>query len=238
MNFEISDEIAKAYENLRIAIFTARNVTFRKNLISELQDHKRLAISELQKRFSDPEALYQHPAITCWRDAYRSFGVNPKRRRPSAESLLTNVLKNGRLPAINPVVDTYLMSEAKHLLPVGGYDLDKISGTIALRRARAGEIFISLRTQNPESTEEDEIIYADLQGVLTRRWNYEDSDRSKLTDNTTNLVLMIEAPYAMISDAYLERALDVLSELYRRFFDGVFSNAIVKWSKTERVWQI
>jgi DNA/RNA-binding domain of Phe-tRNA-synthetase-like protein len=47
----------------------------------------------------------EDPRIATWHAAYRSFGTNPKRMRPSVEALQRRLGKGGRLPRITPAVD-------------------------------------------------------------------------------------------------------------------------------------
>ena len=49
----------------------------------------------------------------------------------SAEALLARVLKGGELPRINALVDTYNAVSVRHLIPVGGEDLDRLEAICA-----------------------------------------------------------------------------------------------------------
>ena len=64
---------------------------------------------ELDERFAALEAAARpvpgaddDPHIAAWHAAYRAFGTNPRRQRPSAEALLRRLARSGRLPRINP----------------------------------------------------------------------------------------------------------------------------------------
>ncbi|PTM87780.1 B3/4 domain-containing protein [Mycoplana dimorpha] len=45
--------------------------------------------------------------LTSWADAYQRFGAKPNRTPCSAQALRKRVLKDGKLPPINPLVDLY-----------------------------------------------------------------------------------------------------------------------------------
>jgi hypothetical protein len=68
------------------------------------------------------EPAAQH--VEAWREAYRGFGVNPRRARPSVDALL----RRAELPGINRVVDAYNAISVRHGLPIGGEDLDAYDG--------------------------------------------------------------------------------------------------------------
>ena len=139
------------------------------------------------------QPLTKHPHIASWRRIYRSFGTKPSDYRPSAESIIRRVLKTGTLPRINTAVDIYNVISIKYLIPMGGFDLDHIDGTIRLRKSGGGENFNPLGTKGPEVTYKGEIVYADDSRVLTRRWNYRDAVKTRITEDTVNLVMFFDA---------------------------------------------
>lgn len=58
------------------------------------------------------------PRIEAWHTAYRSFGTNPRRIRPSVDALGRRFAKKGTLPRINPAVDSYNAVSVRHGLPM------------------------------------------------------------------------------------------------------------------------
>lgn len=191
MKFIISDEIVQSYPALRIGCVVARNIdnTGRSDDIENLKYERALSFG---KSYS-LETLLEHPHIRTWRETYKSFGSNPKKYPPTIEALTRRVLKKGEFPTISKAVDLYLVAEIQCLLPVGGYDLDKIDGDIFLRKSIGDEKFIPLGADAEEFTYPGEIIYADSNKILTRRWNYKDCDFSKITESSRNIALFTEA---------------------------------------------
>ncbi len=136
----------------------------------------------------------EHPKIACWREAYRAFGAKPKKYPSSIEAIVRRVLKGNDLPAINPLVDVYNLVSLRHLIPVGGEDLDKIVGDLVLRFARDGEPEAHmLGRPAPEAPSPGELIYADDAGAVCRRWNWRESARTCLSPTTENAILVVEA---------------------------------------------
>lgn len=135
----------------------------------------------------------KHPHIASWREMYRGFGTKPGDYRPSAEALIRRAMKTGELHQINPAVDLYNVVSVKYIIPMGGFDLDRIEGTIRLRRSDGGEGFNPLGTKGPEETYSGEIVYADDSRILTRRWNYRDAVETRITEDTVNLVMFLDA---------------------------------------------
>jgi DNA/RNA-binding domain of Phe-tRNA-synthetase-like protein len=162
----------------------------------------------------------EHPRIASWREAYRRFGAKPKDHPSSIENLLRRVAKSGPPRRIHPLVDLYNAVSLRHVVPVGGEDLDAVSGDIELRFAGESEPAVRLLGE-PEARppKVGEVIYADDLGALCRRWNWKEADRTKLTEKTTRGFLVVEA-LPPVGRAVLEAALGDLAGLVEKYCGG------------------
>ena len=79
------------------------------------------------------------------RELYKAFGIDPTKVRPSSEALLRRVLKDKPLPRISNAVDLCNLLALAFLLPLGLYDLEKVRGTVLLRRGEPGESYAGIR---------------------------------------------------------------------------------------------
>jgi len=79
--------------------------------------------------------VIEHPFIATWREAYRKFGAKPKDYPSSVENLTRRLLNGTKIGHINNLVSLYNTISLRHILPVGGEDLDKLTGDILLTRA-------------------------------------------------------------------------------------------------------
>lgn len=179
------------------------------------------------------ESATRHPFIASWREMYRSFGTKPGDYRPSAEALIRRALKTGSLPTINTAVDAYNAVSVRHLIPVGGFDIDRVAGDIRLRFSSGGEEFTPLGSDKTEQTYVGEVVYADDERILTRRWNYRDCDETKITEGTLNAVLFVDGPEGVPRSAVEEALLD-LKRLLRNVCGGRYS-AGVAWTNEKEV---
>jgi DNA/RNA-binding domain of Phe-tRNA-synthetase-like protein len=133
------------------------------------------------------------PHIAAWHAAYRAFGTNPKRERPSVDALRRRLARSGRLPRISAAVDCYNLVSVTHGVPAGAFDLDATVGDITVGFAAGDEDFAPLG--EPDVTEHPrpgEVIYTDAKSVLTRHWNHRDADRTKVTEDSTRIVFLLE----------------------------------------------
>ena len=113
--------------------------------------------------------------------------------RSSVENLYRLVLKGNELRNINPLVDIYNYISLKYMLPVGGEDIDSLSGDLKLTVAGENEISgLLLGELELRDIPAGEVLYKDDKGMVCRRWNWKEAERTKLTDDTKRAVLVIE----------------------------------------------
>jgi DNA/RNA-binding domain of Phe-tRNA-synthetase-like protein len=85
--------------------------------------------------------VLESPQIVATRAGYKALGKDPARYRGSAEALLRRVIAGKGLPQINAVVDVINLVSVESRLPVGLYDLARVTGNIVFRAGRAGETY-------------------------------------------------------------------------------------------------
>jgi DNA/RNA-binding domain of Phe-tRNA-synthetase-like protein len=139
------------------------------------------------------------PGIAAWRRAYRAFGIKKTSYRSSVERLMKNALAGAALPGINPFVDAYNAISLKHVLPAGADDLDRVSGDLGFRFARPGDDFRDMGALDASGApladppKDGEVVYADGEKVLCRRWNWRQDARSAIRPETRRAVVTLQA---------------------------------------------
>ena len=158
------------------------------------------------------------PELGAWREAYRQFGVKKTSYRSSVERLVKKARQGDELPRINTLVDVYNLISLRYQMPVGADDLDQVISPVAYRFSRPGDSFIPLG--DPESAEDPplpgEVVYADANRVLCRRWNWYQDARSAISTGTTRALLNVEA-IEPASAARVEAATAELAALLAEF---------------------
>jgi DNA/RNA-binding domain of Phe-tRNA-synthetase-like protein len=169
--------------------------------------------------------ISQHPQIAPWREAYRAFGSKPKDYPSSIENLARRAVKGHSLPHINTLVDAYNAISLRHLVPVGGEDLDTIAGDVLLAFAGDGEPpVVLLGEPEPRAPHPGEVIYKDDAGAICRRWNWKEADRTKLTAATRHAVLVIEG-LPPVGPDLVDRATEELAGLVHTHCGGTVATA-------------
>ena len=138
--------------------------------------------------------LSQIPGIADWRAAYKAFGIKKTSYRSSVERLVKNLLADRPLPRINGLVDIYNAVSARFVVPAGADDLDKVAGDICFRPGGPADSFVRLgdETGAEDPPKDGEIVYADAEKVLCRRWNWSQDARSAVTPATRRAVITIQ----------------------------------------------
>ncbi|MFF7140487.1 B3/4 domain-containing protein [Streptomyces nodosus] len=169
----------------------------------------------------DGRAPHEDPHMAAWRALYTAFGAKPSRTRNSAEALARRALSDGGLPRINVLVDVYNAISVAHLIPVGGEDLDLVQGAMRLVRATGDEEFMTVAggEETVEHPDAGEVVWRDEAGVTCRRWNWRQGPRTRLTEESTSAVFLLEG-LAPMPVAALERAGAELAELLEKFSPG------------------
>ncbi|MGW4562644.1 B3/B4 domain-containing protein [Streptomyces sp. NPDC004561] len=210
--FRLAPAVADAFPDTLIALVTATGLRGR-----EPWPHTSAALEELEQRLADgtwQPADENDPRIEAWHTAYRSFGTNPRRIRPSVDALGRRLAKKGTLPRINPGVDSYNSVSVHHGLPAGAFDLDHVTGDIDIRHADGTETFTPLgEPDTVENPKPGEIIYADTTGVLTRHWNHRDAHRTRVTEDSTHVAVVLETLRAGQDGHLLKTAAEELRDL-------------------------
>lgn len=227
MRFDIS-EVAPHFPKFRVAVLVCADISVPEARSPALAAHVAAREAEARERWSGME-LSAIPGVAAWRQAYRQFGVRKTSYRSSVERLVKNVLAGGALPAINGFVDAYNAVSLAHVLPAGADDSDGVRGDVGFRYARAGDDFLDMGALDEagrplaDPPKAGEVVYADAEKVLCRRWNWRQDARSVIRPETRRAVVTLQAngvgdPAAAAED---------LAALLRRECGGRYAVAVL-----------
>ena len=152
-----------------------------------------------------------NPVIATWREAFRKFKTK-KGARCSIEAMLKRVFNGNEIGSIIPLVDIYNGISLTYGVPIGGEDIDKFDGDVHLTLANGSEEFVTYGSDKSEPPYPGEVVYKDNAGAICRCWNWRESVRTMLTEETTNALMIIETVGGEEADAVLEEALDALAQ--------------------------
>lgn len=230
MRLIITPVIFKKYPKLIVGAVIAKGINnkgLQEKIYSLLDD-----MQELVKLNFIPSELSKHQMISPWRTAYSEFGTKPSKHHSSVEALIRQVLKGKKIPKVNKLVNIYNYLSLKHMLPMGADDLDKVEGNIWLMFADGAEIFVPLNSTEIEHPNPGEVIYKDERRVLCRKWNWRECDKTKITEETKNAIIYVEA-LPPIRKEKVKAACKELKELIEMFCGGTVEHHILDLAKGE-----
>ena len=219
MYYQVAPEV---FEKLPAACFGAVAVRGLNNTrrIDDLEQLLQENIKACEAYFADKKPK-ETPDILPYRQAFRTLGINPNKFLCSIEALLTRIAKGKGFPCINAAVDLGNAISIGHRLPIGAHDIDSLEGGLEVRPARAGDTFVAFGETEEETPDEGEIVYASGSQVRTRRWTWRQSERGKITEETTAILYPIDG-FTDVNEAEVKAAAAEFVTLLRRFFgEGV-----------------
>lgn len=205
--FVIEDEFWSVFPSAKIGIVICNGID---NKIKDEAYYNALILqAEIDsKKFLTNQEFSSNEVIKIWREAFQKFKTK-KGVRSSIEALLKRVNNGNHIGNINPAVDLYNSISLKYGLPCGGEDIDTFVGDVRLTKAVGNETFIPLGSEENAPPYEGEIIYKDDGGAICRCWNWRESFRTMLTEDTSNVFMCIE----LIDERSVDRFEEALKEL-------------------------
>ncbi|MPM49405.1 hypothetical protein SDC9_96134 [bioreactor metagenome] len=110
--------------------------------------------------------------------------------------------------------------------------MDTFVGDVRLTKSIGSESFITLGSNESTPPYEGEIVYKDDEGAICRCWNWRESVRTMLTENTKNAFLCIE----LVDEnrvQELENALDDLAKTVEHNLGGIYKISILDINNKE-----
>lgn len=228
--FVIEDDFWSLFPSAKIGVIICNGID---NSIKDEGKYKEtLLVSEKEAlKHLQNEEFSSNGVIKVWREAFQKFKTK-KGARSSIEALLKRVHNGNHLGTINPLVDIYNSISLRYALPCGGEDIDRFVGDIRLTKAVGSENFVTLGTDKSEPPYEGEIIYKDDEGAICRCWNWRESVRTMLTENTKNAFLCIELVDEKRADEF-EKALKDLAKQVQDDLGGTCKISILDINNKE-----
>jgi DNA/RNA-binding domain of Phe-tRNA-synthetase-like protein len=186
-------EVVQRFPTFRVALIVAEGLAIHEERPEDLAAAILAAESRIAGELAAME-LADVPELRSWREAYKAFGVKKTSYRSSVERLMKNIQRGAGLPRVNALVDAYNLISAVHRMPIGADDLDRVMPPLAFRFSRLGDTFVALGdpAAAPDLPKPGEVVYADAEKCLCRRWNWYQDARSAVGPQTTRAVLTVQ----------------------------------------------
>jgi DNA/RNA-binding domain of Phe-tRNA-synthetase-like protein len=153
---------------------------------SALQAEKDAIVVQWQeKQASDLDSVSQ---IQEYRNLQQQLYPSGSDLLPAVEGMLTRGILKGKFPTINSVVDAGNIVSLTHLVPIGLFDADKITGVITLDLSVAGDVIIPIGKDSPIDIAEGTPILRDEEKIFSLV-GVRDSKATMITSTTANILV-------------------------------------------------
>lgn len=158
------------------------------------------------------------PRLRSFRDMYRKMGVDFRSRRPSPEALLRRISQGRDLYSVNNVVDAYNAIVITQQISSGAFDIDQMKAPMLLDVSNGNEEMTVVGGE-VKSINPGEVVYRDKVSPYNIDYNYRDSDRTKITEKTKNIIINAEG-VGDISAEDVRKALQLNAAVIQKFCGG------------------
>ncbi len=210
-----SPKVSEKFPELSICIGIINNVRVEKEN-EQIQKLKKAVYDEVRAKYN-LETLKDNPTVRAYRDFYWKLDIDPTKTRPSGEALLRRVLHGKELPRISTVVDAYNLASMKTIIPISGFDKDRLNPPFQIRFAKNGETFTGIGMNKPIILTDKMLVLADEKQILCI-YPYRDSDYTKITGQTRSVLIVGYGAPGMTEEQLKETVETTLS--YIRLVSG------------------
>jgi DNA/RNA-binding domain of Phe-tRNA-synthetase-like protein len=186
-------ELVERFPGFRVAFGVIAGLALSKQGAAAVEAYVAAAEGEARRLLGAGE-IADLPEVAHWRAAYRAFGSKKTSYRDACEALLRRIRAGEGLPRVLPLVDLYNAISIRHRVPVGADDLSLVSLPCAFRYSRPGDSFLD-GGQSPPANDPPaagEVVYADSEKCLCRRWNWRQDARSRIRPGTRDALIVIQ----------------------------------------------
>jgi len=157
-----------------------------------LEAFKSQVQQKVRESFGSPEQIRDQIIFRAYRDFFWRVGIDPTKTRPASEALTRRIVAGKSLPTINTLVDSYNLASVETFVAIAAFDLDLISESLFMRKARERERFRGIGMEAEIELKGVEVIIEDLGSRKPIAvYPYRDSDDSKVTLQTKKVLLMM-----------------------------------------------
>lgn len=180
---------------------------FRQNLLENLRNNYPTNI------------IAEDPIIQGFRILHNKIGRSNKKYISSPESLIGILLRNGKFPSINLIVDIYNCISLETRLSLGAHDLEKVNGNITLRIANGNEDFLQLGKSEVKKANSGEYCYIDDSNEIICRMECRQSEKTKIELGTKDCFFIVQGN-EYTSNEYILSSTYKLLELVKKYCGG------------------
>ncbi|RAK14970.1 phosphoenolpyruvate synthase [Anoxybacillus vitaminiphilus] len=220
MEFSISKHLKETVHHFKVGVIVYNNIIVEPSpqmLKGRLQFFQESLYFDLQET-----PVANIPEIQEWRTIFKQIGTDPNRYRHSAESLYRRIHKQNFIGSIHSAADLNNFFSLYYKIPIGIYDLDKISGNISIDIGTDNDEYIGINGRVMNFAKK--LVSKDDLGPFGSP--IVDSERTAVTFDTKNAVQIVYL-LPSISNSQCEKIIQSISKMFIQIHGGDAASEIV-----------
>lgn len=202
----IEETLRQSFLGLQVVELKLQNLTITEKR-SDLDTFKKEVQQKVKGSYKSLNEIRDQTIFRAYRDFFWRVGIDPTKTRPAAEALTRRIVGGKEVPTINTFVDCYNLVSVLTSVAIAAFDLNSISeNELIMRKARAQESFRGIGMDSEMLLQGNEVVIEDTgKRKLIAIYPYRDSDDSKVTLQTKNVLMMMcgvpDVPLGSLNDA-------------------------------------
>ncbi|SFM27539.1 hypothetical protein [Pelosinus propionicus] len=198
----VTDAWKQAHKGASIGFMIVENVLNAKQS-EALEVSKRKLKDELQARFTNREALFNHFPISVYSNYYKQY----KKSYHVLKQLESVIFKGKEIPCIAAVVEAMFMAELKNGLLTAGHDYNALRFPLTLDAAAGDEAYFLINGKEQVVKPQDMMLY-DAAGIISSIIHGPDL-RTRILPETQKVVFVVYAPVGISKDTVVNHLSDI-----------------------------
>lgn len=225
MNISLNSSLLQNNDQFKIGI-----IYYTKIIVSEspqmIKGRTRLYQENLYFELLENPAK-NRPGILEWHNLLQSFGINPNEQTHLAEQLMTQISNEQFIEPVNSAIDLNNFFTLQYEIPIGLYDVSKLSGDIDIRICNDSTQFEVIGGQT--STMNHMICSIDDLGAFGSPLAH--SVRTAVTEDTTDLIQLFYLRPSL-SENECNQLLQTAGKMFCQIHGGHYEFAQLTSNKT------
>lgn len=213
--FTVADKVAAlGWNGLCFTISGLRN----KETAPEFQQLKTEALQKIAAGLT-LEEIKADPVLRGFQRLHDAIGHSNRETVAAPQTLLQVLLRTGRLPEINLVVDIYNLISVETRLALGAHDVAKVPGCVAMRFCDGTERFQPIGTTEAKKVRPGDYAYIDGANEVICWLEVRQGEKTKVSLETRDCFYIIQGNAATPRE-YLISAMNRLILLTKKYCGG------------------
>ncbi|MBQ8292500.1 MAG: hypothetical protein IJX78_01685 [Bacilli bacterium] len=205
MKIKIASELLEKVKEFSVIGYTMEV----DNLTTKEVDELLSQMKEEYYNYVEAKDIVQIPKLKVSRDGYKKLGKDPSHTRLACEALLRRVIKGSELYRLGDIIDLGNVLSIKTMRSVCVVDADKIIGDVDIRIGTKDDVYYGI---NRGVINVDKIpLYVDQVSPFGNPTS--DTDRTKVTSETKNILIMI----ICFDQSDIDSDEQIMLELYQKY---------------------